>query len=128
MADWKTINFNSQNIKFETAKAVLIKMPNKSDYAGYMFWHPSKLVRDLQRGNGYFKTLSFTDGWEFRVFKEGKDKKILDEQVLGPEEMLEMFDVVSETIERQSNSKSFYEEEEPEPIVGDVEILDELRR
>ena len=128
MTDWKTMNFNSQNIKFETAKAVLIKMPNKSDYAGYMFWHPSKLVRVLQRGNGYFKTFSFTDGWEFRVFKEGKDRKILDEQVLGPEEMLEMFDVVSETIERQSTSKSFYEEEEPEPIDGDVEILDELRR
>ena len=32
---WKNINISKNNIDHETAKAVLIKMPNKSDYKGY---------------------------------------------------------------------------------------------
>ena len=123
---WRKVYFNSQNIEHETAKAVLVKMPNKSAYAGYMFWHPAKLVRDLQHGNGYFKTISFTDGWEFRVFKEGKDRKILDEQVLGPEEMLESFEQVNEQI--CGHEEAYLEVAEPEKVDITVKVREELTR
>lgn len=98
MAEWKTINFNAQNIKHETAKAVLIKMPNNSEWNGYTFWHPSKCVRTLIKGNGYFKTFSYTDNWEFTIFKSNKKGERTAEQTLTAEDMEIAFDVVNKQI------------------------------
>ena len=69
---WHKVYFNSQNIEHETAKAVLIKMPNNSEWSGYKFWHPSKCVRTLSKGKGYFKIFSYTENWEFTIFKSNK--------------------------------------------------------
>lgn len=38
---WHKIKFNTQNIIGETAKATIIKMPNKSKWKGLTFYHPS---------------------------------------------------------------------------------------
>ncbi|MCE2227819.1 hypothetical protein ACXOSX_04335 [Streptococcus thermophilus] len=122
---WKSIKFNAQNIKFETAKAVLIKMPNKSGYAGYTFWHPAKLVRVLG-GKGYFVSFSYTDEFEFKVFKQGKNRRITAEVILSAEEMEEAFEVVNEQL---SGTDEFYlEVTEPTKIDDKVEIKAELRK
>lgn len=125
MSEWKSIKFNAQNIEFETAKAVLIKMPNKSDYAGYMFWHPSKLVRTIG-GKGYFKSFSYTDEFEFKVFKTGKNRNVTAEVFLSPEEIEEAFEIVNEQL--SGTDEYFLEVTEPTKIDDEVEIREELRK
>ena len=73
MAVWHKVAFNAQNIETETAKAVLIACPHKSDYDGYVFWHPTKLVRDAG-SKGWDKSFSFTDEFKFNLKKYGKGK------------------------------------------------------
>lgn len=125
MSEWKSIKFNAQNIEFETAKAVLIKMPNKSDYAGYMFWHPSKLVRTIG-GKGYFKSFSYTDEFEFKIFKQGKNRQITAEAFLSTEEMEEAFEIVNEQL--SGSDECYLEVTEPTKIDDKVEIREELRK
>ncbi|RRC92709.1 hypothetical protein EII25_03285 [Erysipelotrichaceae bacterium OH741_COT-311] len=92
--NWEKVYFNAQNIEAETAKAVLIKMPSKGDYAGYCFWHPARLVRD-EGNKGYRKSFSFTDEFEFKLKKYGKGKynknQVIDEKIIGPEEIKDEF-------------------------------------
>ena len=59
---WKAIIFNAQNIKVETSKAVLIKLPGTEK----CFWHPKSLIKDVG-GKGYFLSFSYTDVWKFKV-------------------------------------------------------------
>lgn len=70
---WKELYFNAQNIIAETNRATLIKMPAKSRYAGMSFWHPSRLIRD-KGGKGYFKSLSYTNNWAFKLAKYGSGR------------------------------------------------------
>jgi len=88
------VNFNSQNIVTQTEKAVLIACPHKSNYDGYVFWHPAKLVREAG-GKGYFLTLSYTDEFEFRLKKYGKGqhnrREVIDECTVSGDEIAEIF-------------------------------------
>lgn len=91
--EWQKIEFNVQNIEVETEKAALIKMPKNSAYAGYMFWHPLKLVRTSNLGKGYFKTFSFTNEFKFKLIKNGNGKynsrEVISEVTLSAEEMID---------------------------------------
>ena len=69
---WRSVTISTNNIEVSTAKAVLIKMPHKSDYDGFVFWHPAKLVR--QGNHPYAKKVSYTDDFEFRLFKKGNGR------------------------------------------------------
>ena len=69
---WKKILVNTQNVETETGKAVLFKMRHNSDYDGYKFWHPAKCVRP--GSNSSELEVSFTDNWEFKLFKNGQGK------------------------------------------------------
>lgn len=90
MAQWFKFPVNIQNIKHETEKAVLIAMPHNSDYDGFEFWHPKKLVRNGSNSYEVFVSISDT----FRVtLKRVSEKtfKVLDERIVGYEELLDAF-------------------------------------
>lgn len=122
---WNKVYFNSQNIEHETAKAVLIKMPNKSEYAGYKFWHPSKLVRE-EGGNGYHMSFSFTEEFEFTLRKYGKNRQITAEIILGWKEMLKAFEQVNEQI--SGHEETYLEVAEPDKVDRMVKVREELTR
>ncbi|MDR2913438.1 MAG: hypothetical protein LBV74_01150 [Tannerella sp.] len=98
---WQKIFFNVQNIQAETASACLIKMPNRSEYIGYSFWHPKKLVRE-QGCKGYSYTFSFTEDFVFRLkkYRHGKHNRIdvISETEIGFNEMMEAFGVTNENV------------------------------
>ncbi len=73
-------------------------MPNSSNYKGYCFWHPAKLVRTSLIGNGYFKSFGYTEEFEFKLRKFDKERNLVDEIIIDYLEMEEAFEVVSNTI------------------------------
>ena len=104
---WKNIEINLQNIETNTGKATLIKMPNNSDYAGYKFWHPSKLVR--YGSNSYARSIGYTDNFTFKLFKNGKGKynkfDVIDEVEIDAEEFEEVFGCMEDcTRAKEDNS------------------------
>lgn len=124
---WHKVYFNSQNIEHETAKAVLIKMPNKSAYAGYRFWHPSKLIQE-EGGKSYWLSFSYTDEWNFKIFKgEGQYRKEIQ---LAYVDIEKAFGTVNEEIgtRKTNDKKSYLEVTEPKPIDKEVEVDEELKR
>lgn len=128
MAEWKTINFNALSIEHETAKSVLIKMPNNSEWHGYKFWHPLKCIHTLDKGNGYFKTFSYTDSWEFTIFKTNKKGDRTAKQILNAEEIERAFEVVNEQIGADASTESYLEIEEPKKVEKTVSVDNELKR
>ena len=130
---WEKIRFNIQNIEKETDKAILIKLPKKSNYSGWVFWHPSKLVR-LEGGKGYHYSFSFTEEFNFRLIKYGKGKynknEIIDEVNLDCEKIKEIFRVMDDVISKNENeeNESYLLIKEPQKIDDDIEIEEELKK
>lgn len=122
---WHKVYFNSQNIEHDTAKAVLIKMPNKSEYAGYKFWHPTKLVRE-EGGRGYHMSFSFTEEFQFTIRKHGQNRQVTAEKIIGWDEMLEAFEQVNEQI--CGHEETYLEVAEPEKVDKTVKVREELTR
>lgn len=124
---WKNLQINKQNIKTETAKAVLINCPKKSKYSGYSFWHPSKLVRSGK--HSYAVSVGYTDEFEFRLKKYGGGKynsrQILDEVTISAAEFVEMFGVMDENIKAPKERDEVHVPESVE--AEEVDVLPELR-
>lgn len=132
---WYKINFNALNIEHETTIATLIKMPKNSNYAGYCFWHPKKLIRENEIGKGYFLTFSFDENFKFKLQKYSKSKykkELLDEVVLDFEEIMNEFEAGDTTIkniekQKEEAEKITYEVIKPEKIENqEVEVDPEL--
>lgn len=124
---WYKINVNILNIEVETAKAVLVKMPNNSKYKGFKFWHPAKLIRGGR--HTYAACILFTEEFTFKLFKTGNGKhnkyEVIDQTEIDVEELLEAFEVMDENIVAK---KSEYETHKPEQLeVKEVEALEELK-
>ena len=125
---WKNAQINIQNIETDTGKATLIKMPNKGNYAGYKFWHPSKLVRE--GNNSYSASIGYTDDFTFKLKKYGNGRynkyDVISETEIGAEEFEEEFGCM-ESCTRQKSSETYLNVEEPEKIEKEVEIREELK-
>ena len=88
MSDSKWHNLmigKSLNI-YETEKAALIRIP-KGKYKDWTFWIPLKLVH--KKGNSKSIQLSFTDDFNFKVFR--KHEESVDEVELSASELLDCF-------------------------------------
>ena len=120
---WTSIEISKNKIEKDTGKATLINLPNKSNYKGYSFWHPSKLVRS----KGCNFTFSFNDSFEFKIFKNGKGKynkfDKLDEITICASEIIEEFEVINDNL---VTCNAFLEVIEPTKIKKDVKVLEEL--
>lgn len=85
---WHKITISANNIEASTDKAVLIKMRRNSNYDGFVFWHPKKLVR--AEGKAY--TFSFNDEFKFNLKKYGQGKwnsrDVVREEEVGAHVML----------------------------------------
>ena len=123
---WKNIEINIQNIEIDTGNAVLIKMPNKSKYASYKFWHSSKLIRYGLNSNSV--SIGYTNEFVFKLFKNGKHNKfeVIDEIEIDVEEFEEAFNCMSDCTETKSN-EIYLRVEEPEKVVKEIEIEEELK-
>ena len=117
---WQKIKFNSQNIAGETAKSIIIKMPNKSVFRGTVFYHPYKLVRD-EGHKGYRHSFSFTDEWEFSLYKKGE---IVEK--IGPEEMMEAFDNIN--LNNPEEDVAYLTVTQPIKVTKEVVEIEELVR
>ncbi len=120
---WKSLAISTDSIEARTSKAVLIKMPKGSDYAGFVFWHPAKLVEHCV---SYVEKISYTDDFEFRLFKNGKGRfnynQRIAEKTISAAEMRKAMKAMEITIPDP------YELHTPELIDPvDVEVLEELK-
>lgn len=116
---WRKIEINKQNIDTNYSdKVALIKMPNKSKYAGYKFWHPYKLIG--YGSNSYARTISYTYDWTFKLFKKDIEKEI------SVEEFEEAFDSMSDCTRAKSN-ETYLIVKEPEKVEKEIEIDSELK-
>lgn len=121
---WRSFNINKQNIKAETEKSVLIACPHNSDYDGYCFWHPAKLVRDGRNSNAV--SISYTEDFDFYLKKYNKKHEVIDECRLGYDELEIVFEVMNENI--TSRVYNDYETFKPKQLEAKkVEVLAELR-
>lgn len=132
--DWFKINISDAQILKYSGSACLVKMPNRSEYAGYDFWHPLKLIRE-----SYIKatfSLSFNDEWVFRLIKYGKGKhnlkNIISEIEIDAETMLDVFGIQTESINQSIRSNieankvvTIIEKITPEKITFENSIPDE---
>lgn len=115
---WRKININKQNIKVDTGMAVLISCPHHSDYDGYSFWHPSKLVREGRHSSAV--SISYTEDFVFNLKKYGKGKynsrEVLDEVQLA-------YDEIEEVFKCMDNSYDFSEPEiyTPDPLDEEIQ-------
>lgn len=124
---WKSININVQNAEKTTDKAVLIKMPHKSNYDGYMFWHPSKLVRSGR--HSWSVSLSYTDDFKFKLRKYNKRLVVIDEIEISAKEFEKEFGIIDENIFTiKKDNKSYLIVEEPKPLnIEKVDVPDILK-
>lgn len=125
---WKEININSNLIKRETGRAVLIALPHNSNYNGYSFWFPSKLVKKGK--NSAAVSLSYTEDFSFRFVKHGKGRynrnEVIDEITIAADEFEVVFEAVDSNITSPAEYNPYETHKPREMLAEDVEVIEEL--
>ena len=120
---WKSLQINKNMIDQETAKAVLVKMPSKSKYAGFKFWHPKKLVHDGV--NRAAKSLPYKDDWVFKLTRTSdKTFKVLAAVEISANEMAKAMSALEIAAPLDKNEPRF-ETIEPKKIKPEQNEVDE---
>lgn len=128
MATWKNININSNMVKAQSERSVLIAMPHSSDYDGWCFWHPAKLVREGRHSAAL--SIGYTDEFVFRLKRYGHGKwnsrEVVAEQEIGAEEFEQAFGVVDGNI-KAPEEKNPYETHKPAELKPEAsKVAEEL--
>jgi len=129
---WIKVYINAQSVQHKTGAAVLINMPRSSNYAGYKFFHPIKLIKN-EGGKGYYISILFTKNFIFKLKRYGKGKYnkydvIETIEITADEFSLEFADTIKTHIEREEskNNDSYLKIQEPDKINKNVELYGEL--
>ena len=127
---WKNININKQNIVVATNRAMLIAMPHNSDYNGYSFWHPSKLIREGR--HSYAISVGYTDDFTFTLVKYGKGKwksrEIVSQKKISASEFEDNFVIMDENIIAPTQSEeSYIKVQDPKKLDLDIQVKEELK-
>lgn len=90
---WRKFAANIQNICAESAKALCIQMPHKSDYDGFQFWVSKKLVR--KGGHSYAIHITVCEDMGFTLKKMGQGKynfkKVIAEKPISANTLADAF-------------------------------------
>ena len=84
------ININRNQVKRSTGRALLIAMPHNSDYDGFTFWFPEKLVDEGRHDEAI--RLCIPVSFEFKLRRTSpKTFKVLAEEELNAYQLVEQF-------------------------------------
>ena len=125
---WKNIEITESLIKAETAKAVLIAFPRKSQLHGYSFWHPAKLVRSGRTINTV--SIGYSGEFVFRLKKYGNGKynkrEVISEIEIGADEFEQAFAGMNSNDVEPDDTPEIHIPEplEPENAVADESLID----
>jgi len=127
---WRSINVNLTMVKHQSERSVLIAMPHNSDFDGYAFWHPSKLVRDGRNSGSV--SIAYSDDFVFHLKKYGSGKwnsrEVIAEVDIGADDFTEAFAETDANIE-SPNTEVDFETHKPDQIdpIPNPKPLEELK-
>lgn len=122
------ININKNQIERSTGRAYLIKMPHNSDYDGFTFWFPSKLVNEGRHDAAL--RLCIPASFNFTLKRTSpKTYKVLDEAELSAHQLVDQFRQTDENIQGSDVAYTTEVErvEAPEVKIDHIEIPEDLQ-
>lgn len=122
------ININRNQIKYSSGRAILIAMPHKSDYDGFTFWFPEKLVDEGRHDEAIRLCIPVSFNFNLRRTSP-KTYKVLDEAELNAYQLVEQFRQTDENITGADVATKTEVEriEAPEIKVEQVEVPEDLQ-
>lgn len=118
---WKTTLINCALIEKFTLRAVLLRMPYKSKYFGYSFWHPQSLLRPY--GNGRDEFVYNTD-FKFNLIPEDKSLPEIELSVTEFEKVMNITDDPESSVTFEP-TEHIPEEKTPVKVEVEEELKDE---